>query len=83
MARHKPQPMTVGDEYLAHVLDELEGVRGVLVEIRDRLPEPAAKSGDGEPASGPQAVELREPEPVKPSKTAPTKRATPSKRGRA
>jgi hypothetical protein len=61
MIGHRPQPMAVGDEFLSLVLDELEKHGEVLTQIRDRLPEPAADGGPGEPAPGPAPVELREP----------------------
>jgi hypothetical protein len=68
MGGYRPQPMTVGDEYLALLLDELARQGEVLAEIRDRFPQPSSKGGEpaAEPAAEPVEVELREPEQPKP-----------------
>lgn len=81
MTRQLPPPVTVNDLWLAAAVDALDQVHGVLVAIRDRLPEPAGvdPGGPGDPSSDedePTPVEISEPAP-KPAPLKPAKKTTP------
>lgn len=81
MARpaHLPQPTTVGDEYLATLVDQV----GELIDlVRDRLPAPNPPGGQPETGDPDGEVELslREPDPPRPPAAGKATRRGPSTR---